>query len=130
MYGTPTCPTVPAARGMLERSGASFDYVNINQDEDGRQQVQAINNGYLSVPTLVFADGSTLTEPSQVELRQKLESLGYDVTPPTLWQSLRERPLYALLGVGVLLLGIYQRDALLIGMGVVALGTVVLMSRL
>ena len=42
-------------------------------------RVRAINNGNESVPTLVFPDGSTLTEPTVGELQSKLESLGYKV---------------------------------------------------
>lgn len=36
-------------------------------------------DGNESVPTLLFPDGSTLTEPSVGELKAKLESLGYEV---------------------------------------------------
>ena len=90
MYGTPTCPMVPPVRGMLNRAQAPFDYVNIAEDAAGKGKVMAINDGNASVPTLVFPDGSTLTEPSTAVLRDKLHSLGYKVPPPNLWQSLRE----------------------------------------
>lgn len=61
------------------RVGAEYEYINIHQDELARERVREINQGYESVPTLEFADGSTLTEPSANELRKKLESLGYRV---------------------------------------------------
>jgi mycoredoxin len=65
---------------MLERAQAPFDYVNIAEDAESRGKVMAINDGNASVPTLVFPDGSTLTEPSTAVLRQKLESLGLQST--------------------------------------------------
>ena len=36
-------------------------------------------NGYESVPTLVFPDGSTLTEPTNGGLQAKLGEMGYTV---------------------------------------------------
>lgn len=45
---------------------------NIDGDLEARNQVMTINNGYASVPTLVFPDGTTLTEPSFRQLRARL----------------------------------------------------------
>jgi len=84
VYGHPACPGVPPVRALLWRSGAAFAYINIYQDIAARQHVREINSGYESVPTLVFPDGSTLTEPSIGELKRKLESLGYRV-PLSAW---------------------------------------------
>ena len=81
VYGHPTCPGVGPVRAMLGQSKVEYVYVNIRQDHDAAAIVRAINNGNESVPTLVFPDGSTLTEPSVGELKQKLESLGYRVSP-------------------------------------------------
>jgi mycoredoxin len=79
LYGTPVCPGLPPLKAMLKRVGADYEYININGDETARQRVREINQGYESVPTLEFADGSTLTEPSAAEVRKKLESMGYHV---------------------------------------------------
>ena len=79
LYGHPVCAMVYSVRGMLTRSGAEFEYVDIYQDAEGRTRVREINRGYESVPTLVFPDGGTLTEPSSGEINAKLQSLGYDV---------------------------------------------------
>jgi mycoredoxin len=121
LYGTPICPMVPPVRGMLERSQADFEYINIHQDSDGRERVRQINNGNESVPTLVFSDGSTLTEPSTEELKGKLEALGYQVTPPTARQALRENPIISLLGLLFLLMGFFNGNRWLIGFGIVLL---------
>jgi mycoredoxin len=63
-------------RSALDRSGVEYEYVNIRQDESGRDRVREINGGLESVPTLVFSDGTTLTEPSKEALEQKLASIG------------------------------------------------------
>jgi len=79
LYGHSACPAVPTIKGMLSQTKVNYAYVNIHQDSDAAARVRAINNGNESVPTLVFPDGDTLTEPSVAELKVKLESLGYKV---------------------------------------------------
>ncbi len=129
MYGTPTCPDVPPVRGMLQRAQVAFDYVNIAEDPESRGKVMAISNGNASVPTLVFPDGSTLTEPSTAVLRQKLESLGYTVPKPTLWQSLRDNPFYSIMGGAAVLFGLYDGNWVFTGLGLALLAFAVVSSR-
>jgi len=130
MYGTPTCPMVPPVRGMLNRAGAEFDYVNISADPVSLSRVMEINNGNASVPTLIFPDGSTLTEPSMAVLRQKLKSLGYTVPKPTLWQSLRDNPFNSIMGVAAVLFGLYDGgNWVFIGLGLGLLAYTIMASR-
>ena len=79
VYGHPTCPSVVPVKGLLTQSKVNYEYIDIHQDSVAADRVRAINNGNESVPTLVFPDGSTLTEPTVGELQSKLESLGYEV---------------------------------------------------
>jgi len=79
VYGHPTCPNLGPVKGLLTQSKVKFDYIDIHQDSMAAARVRAINNGNESVPTLVFPDGSTLTEPTVGELQSKLEALGYKV---------------------------------------------------
>jgi hypothetical protein len=83
-----------------------FEYVDILRDEDGRQRVLEINNGYTSVPTVVFADGSTLTEPSPEQLKRKLRRLGYDGRAPTWTEVAQENLLIVLMSIGMIIFGI------------------------
>ncbi len=129
MYGTPTCPMVPPVRGMLDRAQAPFDYVNIAEDAESRGKVMAINDGNASVPTLVFPDGSTLTEPSTAVLRQKLQSLGYTVPQPNLWQSLRDNPFFSIMGTAMFLFGLYDGNWVFVALGLALMGYAVIMSR-
>ena len=129
MYGTPTCPMVPPVRGMLNRAQVAFEYVNIAEDAEGKGKVMAINDGNASVPTLVFPDGSTLTEPSTAVLRQKLQSLGYKVPQPNLWQSLRDNPFFSIMGTAMLLFGLYDGNWAFVLFGLALLGYAVVVSR-
>jgi len=80
VYGHPACPAVGPVKAMLRQVRVDFDYVNIRQDHGAAARVREINASNESVPTLVFPDGSTLTEPSASTLKRKLEALGYRVT--------------------------------------------------
>ncbi len=126
LYGSPTCAAVAPVRGILERAGAAFEYVDILRDEDGRQRVLDINNGYASVPTLVFTDGSTLTEPSLTELKQKLGQLGYDGRVPTWLEVAQENLLMVLLSFGMIIFGIVDGGNWVF----LALGSVILVATL
>ena len=79
MYAHPGCTDVVPVIAVLKQAKAEYQYINIFEDVDARQRVMQINNGYQSVPTLEFPDGTTLTEPSAKALRDKLQAMGYDV---------------------------------------------------
>lgn len=101
LYGHRFCPQVRPVKSTLERSAVPYDYVDIHQNEAGRLRVQEINAGNESVPTLVFEDGSTLTEPSTVVLLDHLEALGYELDH----QMPLDRILYFFRGPGIRMLG-------------------------
>ena len=101
VYGRPNCPMVPPVVGLLNEAKVPFNYVDINHDWEAREQVRTINGGNESVPTLVFPDGSTLTEPGAGALRSKLREQGYDTAAidsfaATVKATLRN-PIYLLL---------------------------------
>lgn len=97
LYGHATCPQVPAVRATLKGAGAPYRYVDIRQDEAGREHVRAINGGNESVPTLAFPDGSTLTEPGLGDLQRRLDALGYPV--PLATRALTRLPQALMLAV-------------------------------
>ncbi len=81
LYGHATCPNVGPIKGLLKLSKVEFDYVDIHKDSDAAEIVRTINDGNESVPTLVFPDGSNLTEPSTGALKAKLAQFGHTVGP-------------------------------------------------
>jgi mycoredoxin len=72
VYGTRWCPDCVRAKQVLTRNKAVFEWIDIEQDEAAAAYVEKVNKGYKSVPTIVFADGSVLVEPSNSELEKKL----------------------------------------------------------
>lgn len=129
LYGTPTCPMIPPVRGMLQRAGADFQYVDISRDKEARARVRDINNGNESVPTLVFPDGTTLTEPSGAQLQARLKAEGFTVRPPTLLQRFTENPFASLLGLVALVFGLIDGNWVFLVMGAALLAYVLWRSR-
>lgn len=129
LYGTPTCPMIPPVRGMLQRAGADFQYVDISRDGAARARVREINHGNESVPTLVFPDGTTLTEPSTAQLQVRLEAAGYTVQPPTLLQRFTENPFTSVLGLAALIFGLIDGNWVFLVIGAAFLAFVLWQSR-
>ena len=59
----------------MTEKGIDFEWINIDKDMEGREYVMKVNNGYRSVPTIVFPDGEILVEPSSSKLLAKLNAL-------------------------------------------------------
>ena len=72
VYGAPWCPDCKRAKQFLGEQRMPYNWVDIDQDEDGRKYVQQVNNGKQIIPTIIFEDGSTLVEPTNGELAAKL----------------------------------------------------------
>ena len=74
LYGHNRCKQVRSVITTLNLHKADFEYINVDKDRDAQALVMKINQGMLSVPTLVFPDGTTLTEPTPVELSEYLRA--------------------------------------------------------
>jgi glutaredoxin-like protein len=75
VYGTRWCPDCARAKQLLNKHNILFSWIDIEQDDEARAYVEKISNGYKSVPTIVFPDGSVLVEPSNAELEKKLDGV-------------------------------------------------------
>ncbi|MGH3499867.1 MAG: mycoredoxin [Nocardioidaceae bacterium] len=73
LYSTPWCGYCHRLKGQLSREGLEFAEVDIEQQPDAARIVEEANHGTQTVPTLVFADGSALTNPSVADVKAKLE---------------------------------------------------------
>ena len=72
MYSTPWCGYCHRLKTVLKASGIAYDEVDIEQDPAAAEFVGSVNGGNQTVPTVKFADGSTLTNPSAGEIKAKL----------------------------------------------------------
>jgi len=59
----------------MDREGIAYDVVDIEQHPDAAEIVEKVNGGNQTVPTLVYADGSAQTNPSLMQVKEKLASL-------------------------------------------------------
>jgi mycoredoxin len=74
MYSTPWCGYCVRLKSQLTREGISFVEVDIEQDEAAAARVMAVNGGNQTVPTLVFPDGTSATNPSLREVKERLSA--------------------------------------------------------
>jgi mycoredoxin len=75
MFSTPWCGYCHRLKSQLDREGIEFDVVDIEQHPDAAETVERVNNGNQTVPTLLFTDGSTQTNPSVAQVKEKLAAL-------------------------------------------------------
>lgn len=72
LYGTNWCSDCKRSKKFLGEQRIRYEFINIEEDQEGQTFVQKVQNGGLTIPTIVFDDGSLLIEPSNAELAAKL----------------------------------------------------------
>jgi len=72
MYTTTWCGYCVRLKAQLQREGIEYDEVDIERDESAAELVMNVNNGFQTVPTLVFSDGTALTNPSVADVKAQL----------------------------------------------------------
>lgn len=74
MYSTPWCGYCRRLKTQFQREGIAFDEVDIDADPGAADYVMSVNGGNQTVPTLLFPDGSALTNPSLAQVKDKLNA--------------------------------------------------------
>ncbi len=72
MYSTSWCGYCHRLAGQLDREGIEYSVIDIETEPNAASIVEQVNAGNRTVPTLVFPDGSALTNPSVREVKAKL----------------------------------------------------------
>jgi mycoredoxin len=75
MYTTTWCAFCKRLKSQLARDGIEMTEVNIEEDPAAADYVMSVNGGNQTVPTVVFPDGSALTNPSAAQVKQRLQEL-------------------------------------------------------
>jgi mycoredoxin len=75
MYGADWCGDCRRSKRFMEENNVAFDYIDVEADLTAADKVVEINGGAKSIPVIVFEDGTHLTEPSDNDLKAKLEAL-------------------------------------------------------
>jgi mycoredoxin len=75
MYCTPWCGFCRRLKSQLAREGIEVAEVDIEQDPAAADYVMSVNGGMQMVPTILFADGTAMTNPSAAQVRERLAAL-------------------------------------------------------
>ena len=75
MYSTPWCGYCTRLKGQLDREGVEINVVDIEQDPSAADLVMEINRGNQTVPTLVYSDGTSQTNPPVKAVLKKIAQL-------------------------------------------------------
>ena len=75
MYSADWCGDCRRSKKFLDGNNVSYTYIDVEADPEASDKVIAINGGQRSIPVIIFEDGTHLTEPSDNDLKAKLESL-------------------------------------------------------
>ena len=73
MYTTTWCGYCFRLKKLMQRERIDFAEVDIEADDSAAELVMSANGGNRTVPTLVFADGTALTNPSLDQVKAQLD---------------------------------------------------------
>jgi mycoredoxin len=72
MFSTSWCGYCARLKSQLDKQGIGYTEVNIEEVEGTAELVASVNGGNQTVPTVVFPDGSTATNPSAREVAERV----------------------------------------------------------
>lgn len=75
IYSTSWCGYCHRLKSQLDREGIGYTEIDIEQDPASAEFVMGVNGGNQTVPTVRFADGSALTNPSLSQVKAHLETV-------------------------------------------------------
>ena len=72
MYTTTWCGYCMRLKAQLARADIHIEEVDIEVDPEAAAFVESVNGGNQTVPTVVFPDGTAMTNPSLAQVKEKL----------------------------------------------------------
>lgn len=72
MFSTSWCGYCRRLKSQLDREGIGYTEINIETTPGTDELVETINGGNQTVPTVLFPDGSSATNPSLADVRKGL----------------------------------------------------------
>ena len=72
MFTTSWCGYCARLKSALTRDGLPFTEVDIEASPERAEFVEQVNGGNRTVPTVLFPDGTTATNPSLAQVQQRL----------------------------------------------------------
>jgi mycoredoxin len=75
MYSADWCGDCRRSKRLLDELNVEYTIIDVEADPAAADKVIEINGGNKSIPVIVFSDGTHLTEPSDNDLKSKLQAL-------------------------------------------------------
>ena len=75
MYCTQWCGFCRRLKSQLGRDGIEVIEIDIERDPAAASYVISVNGGNMTVPTVVFPDGTAMTNPSAAQVKERLSQL-------------------------------------------------------
>ena len=75
MYSADWCGDCVRSKRLLDSLEVSYELIDVESVPGASEKVIEINGGKRSIPVILFPDGTHLTEPSDIDLKAKLEAL-------------------------------------------------------
>ena len=72
MYTTTWCGFCRRLKMQLDQAGIAYREVDIERNADAARFVEGVNGGNQVVPTVIYPDETTATNPSYSEVQTKL----------------------------------------------------------
>jgi len=75
MYSADWCGDCRRSKRLMDSLNVEYTIIDVEADPSASEKVIDINGGQRSIPVIVFPDGTHMTEPSDNDLKAKLEAL-------------------------------------------------------
>jgi mycoredoxin len=72
MFTTSWCGYCRNLKNQMNKAGVAYTEINIEEVEGTAEIVASVNGGNQTVPTLIFPDGSSATNPSLALVQSRL----------------------------------------------------------
>jgi len=72
MFTTNWCGYCTRLKSQLDKAGVGYTEVNVEEVDGTSELVMSLNGGNRTVPTVLFPDGSSATNPSLAQVQAKL----------------------------------------------------------
>ncbi|KFF60950.1 glutaredoxin [Cryobacterium sp. MLB-32] len=72
MFTTTWCGYCSRLKSQLDRVGVAYREINVEEVEGTSELVMSLNGGNRTVPTILYPDGSSATNPSLAQVQAKL----------------------------------------------------------
>ncbi|MEV6526769.1 mycoredoxin [Longispora sp. NPDC051575] len=75
MYSTTWCGYCRRLKSQFDREGITYQVIDIEESPNDAEFVMSVNGGNQTVPTIRFSDGTAMTNPSIVQVKEQLAAI-------------------------------------------------------